>query len=484
MKQSIGTLIILGLSLSLQAQTSMDQANNSTYLKPPAAPQYEVCGYVTVDNGYGGTYQVADQACRDRNAEKQRNYNAAIEVYNRSSRMMSSDASTTTKPVEPTYENCQTNDVENGGYRVDYACQRRNQDKQRDYNIQISAWNKMQQEQAMNNQAAQSEEQRRALAEAQAQSATEALRKAQEQNQKSASRSQKAATITQGISIAFGVSYAATCAAFGGCQTPLLVASIAFGLLSSKSSRQASQNVASGVSACQTQSQLNSSGSGDCSAIANTPTNPTPITSVFDQNGNCIASDKSLCDQVTAGLPPGTNIKDVVKGASQFAMTPPFKTNADGSVTTKDGKTFKPSDFASKEALMAAGLSADEASAAMAAIGKAGLGLPKDGLAGAKEDLKTAASGKKVDFGGGEIGGGSGSDSAAAAGNTSGSLGSKAIGGGLAGGDGRDSKRNPAGAGLTRDFNGEAIGAAGDDIFSMMNRRYKMKTAQDSFISN
>lgn len=484
MKQSLSTLIILGLSLSLQAQTSMDQANNSTYLKPPAAPQYEVCGYVAVDNGYGGTYQVADQACRDRNAEKQRNYNAALESYNRQSRMMSSDASTTKKPEEPVYENCQTSDNESGGYRVDYACQQRNQQKQHDYSIQINAWNKMQQEQAQQNQAAQSEEQRRALAEAQAQSATEALRKAQEQNQKSAKKSQMAATITQGISIGFGVAFAASCAGAGAtCNYGFLASSIAFGMLSSKSSRQASQNVASGVSACQTQAQLNSSGSGDCSAIANTPTTPTPITSVFDQNGNCIATDKNLCGQVEAGLPPGTNIKDVVKGASQFAMTPPFKTNPDGSVTMKNGKTLKPSDFASKEALMAAGLSADEASAAMASLGKAGLGLPKDALDKAKEDLKTASSGKKVDFGGGEIGGGGGSESASSA-NASGALGSKSIGGGLAGGDGRDSKRNPAGAGLTRDFNGEAIGAAGDDIFSMMNRRYKMKTAQDSFISN
>jgi hypothetical protein len=44
-------------------------------------------------------------------------------------------------------------------------------------------------------------------------------------------------------------------------------------------------------------------------------------------------------------------------------------------------------------------------------------------------------------------------------------------------------KREPATAeGLAKDFNGELIGVAGDDIFKMMNRRYKLKTAQDSFI--
>lgn len=475
MKQSLGTLVLLGLSLSLQAQTSMDQANSGTYLKPPAAPQYETCGYITVDNGFGGAYQMADKECQARNAEKQRNYNAALEVYNRSTRIMSADASTTTKPAEPTYENCQTTDNGVGGYNYDYGCQQRNQQKQRDYNIQISAWNRMQQEEAQQNQAAQSEEQRRALAESQAQSTADALRKAQEQNQKAAKKSQQAASITQGISIAFGVSYAATCAAFGGCQTPLLVASMAFGLMSSKSSRQASQNVASGVSACQTQAQISATNSSDCSAMSNLPTTPTPLTSIFDANGNCIATDKSVCEQVTAGLPPGTNIKDVMKGASQFASTPPYKTNPDGSVTTKDGKTYKPSDFSSKEALMAAGLNAADASSVMAALGKSGL---KGILDKAKEDLKNASNGKSTNFGGDTIGSGA-EISSASAGNASGALGSKAIGDGLG-----DGKRNPAGAGLTRDFNGETIGAAGDDIFSMMNRRYKMKTAQDSFISN
>lgn len=486
MKQFLGTIVVFAFSVTLHAENSaMDQANSATYLKAPEAPKYEVCGFITVDNGNGGTYQVADQACRDRNAEKQRNYNAAVESYNRQSRMMTSDASTAKRPEEPVYENCQTTDVETGGYRMDYACQRRNQDLQHDYNIQISAWNRMQQEQAQQNQAAQSEEQRRALAEVQASSATESLRRAEEQNKKAAKKAQRASTITMGISVGLGVAFAASCAGAGAtCNYGFLAGSIAFGMLSSKNSRQASQNVASGVSACQTQAQLSSTTSGDCSAIANTQTDSTPLTSLFDSNGNCIASDKSLCDQVVAGLPAGTNIKDVVKGASQFAMTPPYKTNADGSVTMKNGKTLKPSDFASKEALMAAGLSASEAAAAMASINKAGLGAPKDGLDKAKEDLKIAGAGKKVDFGGGDIG--NGSDSVASAGgNTSGSIGSKSIGGGD-GSDGRDSfsKRNPAGAGLTRDFNGESIGAAGDDIFSMMNRRYKTKTAQDSFISN
>lgn len=475
MKQSLGTLVVFGLSLSLHAQTSMDQANSGTYLKAPPAPQYETCGYVTVDNGFGGTYQTQDQACQNRNAEKQRNYNAALEVYNRSTRIMSADASTLTKPAEPVYKNCQVNEV-GGGYQMDYACQTENQAKQRDYNIQISAWNRMQEEQAQQNQAQQSEEQRRALAEAQAQSATEALRKAQEQNQKSADKSNKAATITQGISVAFGVAFAGTCAMAGGCVEPLLAASMAFGLMSSQNSRQSGQNKASAVSACQTQAQLNSQSSADCNAVAAMPSGPQPLVpNVFNTNGDCVSADKSICDQIIAGLPTGTNIKDTIKGLNQFATAPPFKVNTDGTATSKNGKTYKPSDFSSKEAMMAAGFSEDQAKAAMAAMAKSGLG--KNALDKAKSDLLDGGKDKKTNFGGGAIAGGL-DETGPASGLSSGALGSKSI-------DGSDlGKRNPAGAGLTRDFNGETIGAAGDDIFVMMNRRYKTKTAQDSFISN
>jgi len=490
MKQSFAALAILGLSLSLHAEGSMDQANSGTYLKPPAAPQYETCGYTTVENGHGGTYQVQDQACQNRNAEKQRNYSAALEVYNRSSRMLSADASKSSKPATPVYEDCKTTETGSGGYYMDYACQQRNQAKQNDYNIQMSGWNKMQEEESKTNQAAQSEEQRRALAEAQSASATEALRKAQEQNQKSASSSNKAATITQALSIASGVAFAVSCAGAGAtCNYAFLAASIGFGMMSSKNSRQASQNVASAASACATQAQLNASSNTDCNAVANTQTGATPLVpGVFNTNGECVASDKSICDKIIADLPAGTNIKDVVKGASTFAMTPPYKTNPDGSVTTKDGKTFKASDFNNKEALMAAGLSEEQAAAAMSSMGKAGLGSPSSGVEQAKADLKDAH-GKKIDFGGGSISGSSseGSGAAGAGMEASGALSSKSIGGSASGaGNGHNGlgKRNPAGEGLTRDFNGESIGAAGDDIFSMMNRRYKMKTAQDTFISN
>lgn len=54
--------------------------------------------------------------------------------------------------------------------------------------------------------------------------------------------------------------------------------------------------------------------------------------------------------------------------------------------------------------------------------------------------------------------------------------------GGL-GGAGKD--RDPAAAsvaGMTKNFNGELIGVAGDDIFQMMARRYRQKSKEDSFL--
>ncbi len=37
-------------------------------------------------------------------------------------------------------------------------------------------------------------------------------------------------------------------------------------------------------------------------------------------------------------------------------------------------------------------------------------------------------------------------------------------------------------AGLSKNFNGEAIGVAGDNIFSMVSRRYKLKDSQEAFL--
>jgi hypothetical protein len=51
---------------------------------------------------------------------------------------------------------------------------------------------------------------------------------------------------------------------------------------------------------------------------------------------------------------------------------------------------------------------------------------------------------------------------------------------GVGGGTRKPSNVNKV-AGLTKNFNGEKIGVAAENIFNMMTRRYKTKEKQDSF---
>lgn len=483
MKQSFIYLMTLSLGLSMPVHAG------DTFLKAPDAPKYETCELITHDNGNGGTFQTQDKVCLDRNTVLRRNYNAMVEAYNRSTRMISTDASTTVKPAVPQYETCTTVDNGNGGSYADWGCQSRNQAKEHDYNIQNSAWNTMQTQLAAANQQSLKSEAERQAAALQSSSATEALRIAADKNQQSAQKSSMAATITMALSVAAGVKFAITCIYPSVCQYPYLAASIAFAMMSAKNSRQANANENSGYSACQAQSSLSGS-TGSC--VSPTPyttpkVDPTAITKNFDSSGNCIATEKTVCTTILSSLPAGTNIKDTIRGLSSFASAPPFKFNSDGTITGKNGKIYKPSDFTSAKSMMDAGFTADQASQAMAALGKSGSAIAP-GLDKAKDDLKSTANADKLaaEFGGVSISGsGSGSGGGdKGAGSSSGTLGSHSIDGSGGAGSGSNDGRNPAGEGLTRDFNGEAIGSAGDDIFSMMNRRYKMKTAQDSFISN
>jgi len=144
-----------------------------------------------------------------------------------------------------------------------------------------------------------------------------------------------------------------------------------------------------------------------------------------------------------------------------------------GTVKIND-KTYKASDFASAESMAAAG-------------------FPKGMIAGAMQanadaEKKAIAKMSKIGASTAENGyaeGGSG------AGDTSGSSdsgGGSSVAGGTAGGAGSAGKgalgRDPAAFnGMSKNFNGNPIGVAADDIFNMMTRRYKFKGNQDTFFS-
>ncbi len=475
---------LLGI-FSMLSYCAQGYAGNEVFLKAPTAPTYETCQYIKVDNNNGGTYETQDAACLNRNGKLKSDYSAALSTYNQASALYDKSTNTTIKPTPPVLEECKTLDNGNGQLYSDYSCQARNQSAQQKYNFQTQAWNISQEGQAQLTEAELAKKQAEAEALMKSQSASEALQKAIAENQKASDKAKSASSMASTVSAVLGLAYAGTCAMMGGCQQPLLIASIGFALMSALSSKQASENANSGYQACIAQNKI-SSATTDCGSAPSqfnissaTPKGSSLVPSVFDSNGNCVASDKSLCTVAIANLPAGTNIKDITKGASTFAS--PFTLNPDGSATLKGGKILKPSDFKDKNSLIAAGYSADQATAAMAAIAKGSVGFPASGLEKAAAELKDGK--LNPDFAGSFMSGsGSGSESGKGTGlGSSGGLDSKNIGGGSANGA---HDRNPAGEGLTRDFNGEAIGAAGDDIFSMMNRRYKMKTSQDSFISN
>lgn len=370
------SILALGFLVSLSLSAT---AWGETHLNRPATPVYETCSDILMSNGQGGSYPVKDTACLARNSQKQKEYNAALEAYERASRITTADASKSTKPQEPTYENCSNTDS-TGSVFTDYACQARNQQKQYDYNIQISAWNVVQQQEALQGQAAESEEQRRILEAEKGKSATEALKKAEDQNKTSMLKSLAAAGITAGISAAFSAKYAASCST--SCQGALLAASIAYSIMSAKNSRQASQNNSSAQAACLAQAKLNATSVSDCSASS---LSTSLVPSIYDANGNCVAADRTLCTQ---NLPDGITIKDVINAKTNDLA---FKINPDGSITTKDGKTYKASDFKDVASLVAAGMSPAEAAAAMAMIGKSGLGSIPGNIADAMntEDRKS-----------------------------------------------------------------------------------------------
>ena len=135
-------------------------------------------------------------------------------------------------------------------------------------------------------------------------------------------------------------------------------------------------------------------------------------------------------------------------------------------------KTYTDKDFADVKSMMAAGLSAADANKLYSDLyGKDSL-LSKAG-ADAKSLAELGKDKKNLgDFSG--LGGGASTVAVDAAANSNKKFSEKI-------GDVAD--RRPTSEGLTRDFNGELIGAAGDDIFTMMNRRYKLKNEQDSFIA-
>lgn len=140
-----------------------------------------------------------------------------------------------------------------------------------------------------------------------------------------------------------------------------------------------------------------------------------------------------------------------------------------GKITTADGKTYSAQDFSSPAAMAAAGFSPDQIAQAMGVSDKVNKKV--------EEKLKLGAMTAANGYDDGGSGGGGGSTAVSGAGGDGGGAGGSGGLGALA--------RGPAQvAGMSKNFNGEPIGVAGDSIFAMMNRRYQVKEKQNSFIED
>jgi hypothetical protein len=404
---------------------------------------------------YRGRADAAYQQC-------QQNYNNQLREYN-------SFNSTTTgarAPSPPNYTSCNRTDATTGAVSQDGTCR---QQLDASYQQQLQSYNFIKQQEAA--AAAQREEAARQLV-ASRQAAEEAERKAKD-GQKRADRSQLLSTVSSVV--AFGICYSCSPACSASCAVGAFMASMA-----GKAGTQSGSFATSAHQACTTGNAYGAT-QANCGPAPN-PFNPTgfpnntqpPLNTLVDPNGNCTASAE-LCNDLRNGLPPGTTLNDLAKGLNGFGGPKPLATmDKDGNVITKDGKKYAPGSLDDVSELKAAGLSADQAGALLAAANKSGAigsdgaitGIDKgagglDSLAGLDGLGEDGSGGKSSVIGAGGNGEADGSEFDA------------------------DKKRGLASAaeGLAKDFNGELIGVAGDDIFKMMNRRYVLKIKQDSFMA-
>lgn len=299
-------------------------------------------------------------------------------------------------------------------------------------------------------------------------SAQLAAETSQDENQKGAGIYQIASAGCELASAAFMATYAASCSAVK-CNDKLLYSSIAFGVFGQAASMQADSHSDVAHQSCTTKSKVTAQ-TTDCGAPP-TPFKPGEIiTKTFDANGNCIGSPTE-CENLIKNLPPSTNIKDAMSGLKSLASSsPPFKKNPDGSITTKDGKTYTVENLANENAMIAAGFSPAGAKFASSQLQKMKDSIQNDlnSIALASKQKKSTSDPYSDSSNGGANKTGSGLLENGAAKNL---LGTK------------DERAIASAEGLVRDFNGESIGISNDDIFKMMNRRYKLKAEQDNFIA-
>lgn len=436
------------------------------------------------------TVKIPDPACVARNRDRARNRAAANEGLARAQRMEVGNSDGLKKPEPPPKPDCGSPTATNaeglGGYNPSYyACMSQYEAKMRDYNLQLEAYNKA--------VGAQADSQRNADAAKQAEwakmndkTASGAMEEVQAKNQKG---NQIYVAMAGALAAYAAAKFAqsAVCsaqcgAAGGGCCSSApryMAAGIAFMLLNGKSNKQAGEHARSAGEACSTFNTLSST-QKDCSQTQSAP--QITVGNIDPNTGMCKPDAPPSCQETLNqnGLKPVVTANGAKASGMTSAGFETFgKIQPDGSVKDKNGKIWKESDFKDKNAMIAAGIPASVASGLAEELYGANSPLKKPGM-DPKEALKKLESSVSpvvsIDSGvgtniidinkNGPNGASTFSDKLNAVKNADG-----------------EQDRMPSSEGLMKEFNGELIGVSGDNIFLMMNRRYKLKTEQDTFLS-
>lgn len=287
---------------------------------------------------------------------------------------------------------------------------------------------------------------------------------------------------------------------YGACVAAGVAAVMAYNFFgeSNKANNQVKSFGQNAVSVCQAQNALqttqqNCNNKDPSSPFYEATLDTPPNENWYDPTtGQCKSDAPQVCKDMMAGnegyKPMGNSLPKITDGcpgggtSCLTGINPLMVQTAKGlKVTIKDknGKEISmyPADYRDEKSMLAAGMSP-----AMAKKLLNELNLSEENTKKALADAKKAGEGLE------------GLDSNSVVG--SGSFGgSSAIVGDLESEEAKkrrrfkddlaaaEAKRKPSSAGLSKNFHGDLIGSSGDDIFSMMNRRYQLKSEQDTFFT-
>lgn len=274
--------------------------------------------------------------------------------------------------------------------------------------------------------------------------------KAKSQNDKTSGVSQIIGVANMGLGAMHMSNFAASCSGGATCNYGELARAVLHFAMGAQSFQQAGAN-------------KNAAGQAGMTSFDSSSLNPYgdlgAETNYLDPNTNVDPSVSNLVN--TKGFMDTKRALTSAKGLNGVKMNP-----TTGAITTPDGKTYDPSALTDKAALAKAGFSDSMIDGAFAANAKF------ESEAKKKLGATTESIGASTAENGYRDGGGSASYAGASSATSSGGYGS-------------GSSRIPAGgnkvAGLTKNFNGERIGVAAENIFNMMTRRFKVMEKRDAF---